>query len=78
MNFCFFRDFYYRRIPYSNLLFIYVKDDKIQNNKDIIYDASMEKIEYTANFPCHKINVNELETRRLEDCYTCDENVIVY
>lgn len=67
------RDFYYQRIPYSNLLFIYLKKDTVEHSAK--YDAAMEKIEYSEQFPCHKKNVNELSTRRLEDCFTCDERV---
>lgn len=61
------RSLYYSRIPYSNLLLVYITDEEPNNRK---LDASLQKIIYDTPFPCHKLNVNSLSTRPLTDCFT--------
>lgn len=60
---------YFSRIKLSNLLLVAVGGDPGPS-----LDAEAKKINYTWTddhmFPCHKKHLNELESRRLDDCFT--------
>lgn len=62
------RPFYFKRIPHSNLLMVII--DTGFQTKNIVLKASPEKIVYDVDFPCHKLELNKLECRRLDECYT--------
>lgn len=61
--------FFFKLIPMSNLLLIVI--NKTCGNKvSRTLSASPEEILYTKNFPCYKLNLNNLIRRPLEGCYT--------
>lgn len=62
--------FYFSRVKLSNLLMVVV-EHKVKENPSPM-GAEPRQINYTSNFPCHKTELNRLDHRRLEDCFTQD------
>lgn len=69
---------YFSRIKLSNLLLVAVQH-QIPTSDTPPMGAEAKQINYTFSekhmFPCHKKNLNKLERRRLDDCFTEDERV---
>ncbi|XP_031619026.1 voltage-dependent calcium channel subunit alpha-2/delta-3-like [Contarinia nasturtii] len=70
---------YFSRIKLSNLLLVVVQHT-ISTSEQIRINAEAEEFEYdfgapndTHTFPCHKEKINELHSRRLQDCFTEDD-----
>lgn len=69
---------YFSRIPFSNLLLVVIGPAN-QNHPKKTLGAEAKRINYTYldddTFPCHKKYLNNLERRRLDDCFTEDDRV---
>lgn len=64
---------YFSRVKLSNLLMVIV-EHRVKGNS-VIIGAEPKQRNYTSTFPCHKKNLNKLERRRLDDCFTQDDRV---
>nr|XP_023018198.1 voltage-dependent calcium channel subunit alpha-2/delta-3-like [Leptinotarsa decemlineata] len=72
------RNYYVKRIPNSNLIFVAINNTLIEENKRIISTDPVAitlepEFEYwsinTTLLPCQKLNLNNLSRRRLTGCY---------
>uniref|UniRef100_A0A336MH80 CSON014735 protein n=1 Tax=Culicoides sonorensis TaxID=179676 RepID=A0A336MH80_CULSO len=64
------KPYFIKRIPRSNLLLVVVNSS--YPSEDPYYKETTEPvtINYIEPFPCHKLNLNDLPRRRLEECFT--------
>lgn len=62
------RPYFFKRIPYSNLLLVVVNTEHQSCNPYVT--SSPVEIEYDEKFPCHKLKLNDLPRRRLDECFT--------
>lgn len=69
------KPYFVKRIPYSNLLLVTVKAMYPSCSRKLSTDP--EIITYVEDFPCHKLYLNELESRKNEECYTDHPEVSV-
>lgn len=74
-NFHSFRPYFFKRIPYSNLLLVVVNAEHQSCNPDMT--SSPVEIVYEQEFPCHKLKLNDLPRRRLDECFTEHPDVSV-
>lgn len=71
-----FRTYFLRRINNSNLLLIAVDG---RNDCDMRLSTDGFVIHYNESFPCHKLEMNNLTRRRLDECFTThDEEADVH
>lgn len=65
----YFRPFFFKRIPYSNLLLVVI--DAAHSTCNRIVSSALTEIKYEdEEFPCYKLNLNDLPRRRLDECFT--------
>ncbi|KAJ6647712.1 Voltage-dependent calcium channel subunit alpha-2/delta-3, partial [Pseudolycoriella hygida] len=68
------RPYFFKRIPYSNLLLVVVNAE--HQTHYVIKQSSPRKVQYNntngeqIDFPCYKLNLNDLPRRRIEECFT--------
>ncbi|XP_055682880.1 voltage-dependent calcium channel subunit alpha-2/delta-3 [Lutzomyia longipalpis] len=72
------RPYYIKRIPHSNLVLVVV--NTMYSSCYRLLTAEPQVIEYNVEFPCHKLAMNYLPRRRLEECFTehPDEEEMTY
>ncbi|XP_015836573.2 voltage-dependent calcium channel subunit alpha-2/delta-3 [Tribolium castaneum] len=65
-----FRHYYIKKVPYSNLIFVAINATMPRTNQQV-YSTSPRKIVYSdnADYPCQKLDLNNLPRRRLAGCY---------
>lgn len=66
------RPYFIKRIPRSNLLLVVVNSTfpPVDPNRKNNETTEPVEIVYDSEFPCHKLNLNDLPRRRLEECFT--------
>lgn len=64
--------YFIKRIPRSNLLLVVVNSTYPRIDPDLKSNDTTQSIEiiHPGEFPCHKLNLNDLPRRRLEECFT--------
>lgn len=68
------RPFHVKKIPNSNLLLIVI--DVLKPSKgNIGMSVEPQMVVYDTEFPCYKLNMSFFKRRRIEECFTEDENV---
>uniref|UniRef100_A0A1B0CZ82 Uncharacterized protein n=1 Tax=Phlebotomus papatasi TaxID=29031 RepID=A0A1B0CZ82_PHLPP len=72
------RPYYIKRIPHSNLILVVV--NTMYSSCYRFLTAEPQVILYNVSFPCHKLAMNYLPRRRLEECFTehPDEEEMTY
>lgn len=68
------RPFLVKKIPNSNLVLVVV--NVLMPSRSVrLTTAPVRITSYDLEFPCYKLNMSFYERRRIEECYTQDENV---
>lgn len=67
------REYYIKRIPYSNLILIAI-DKAYKKSSEVIYSTQAELVTHDVPFPCHKINLNNLPRGTLRGCFFHNKN----
>lgn len=68
------RPFLVKKIPNSNLVLVVV--NVLMPSRSVRLTTEPVRItNYDTEFPCYKLNMSFYERRRIEECYTQDENV---
>lgn len=68
------RPFLVKKIPNSNLVLVVV--NVLMPSRSVRLTTEPVRItSYDTEFPCYKLNMSFYERRRIEECYTQDENV---
>lgn len=63
------RPYFFQRIPYSNLLLLVI-DASQSPGCSVKVSAQPTEMGYDEEFPCYKLSLNDLERRRLDECFT--------
>lgn len=64
------KPYFIKRIPRSNLLIVVINSSYVAVDPNYKETTEPITVSYTTQFPCHKLSLNDLPRRRLEECYT--------
>lgn len=64
------KPYFIKRIPRSNLLIVVINSSYVAHDSNYKETTEPMTVNYNVEFPCHKLSLNDLPRRRLEECYT--------